>query len=294
MKRKLILILVFCIHTMTIYSQELNLFLQDIKEERFNGQTQRSTSDSISKITFTTAVNGIRLDNYHFIKLGKLTVVDETGKSLKEIKDSFYKNDRYQNDKKMEFIVEASRRRVTKIEKFQGSLLYFSPTEANYGKVIVRDFLHRRGENLLLNTYAEIALELMDTNKLLDMQEEAQKLIDREVKKRKKEGALDREEQEEINQARQLLTGIMGMGGRSSSHKALTFQLNKALGEAFYRVSIYNGKGKKIDTGYSSVGNLYQFHLTEQPTKDCYIEILIETKDAVKELPFQFQDIILP
>lgn len=279
---------------MTIYSQELNLFLQDIKEERLNGQTQRSTSDSISKITFTTAVNGIRLDNYHFIKLGKLTVVDETGKSLKEIKDSFYKNDRYHNDKKMEFIVEAPARHATKIEKFQGSLLYFRPTEANNGKVIVRDFLQRKGENLLLNTYPEIALELMDTSKLLDMQEEVQKMIGREVKKRKKEGAIDGEEQEEINQARQLLTGIMGMGGRSSSHKALTFRLNKPLSEAFYRISIYNKKGKKIDTGYSSVGNLYQFHLTEQPTKECYIEILIETKDAVKELPFQFQDIVLP
>ncbi|MGO3807706.1 MAG: hypothetical protein ACTJHT_15620 [Sphingobacterium sp.] len=294
MKPKLILILVFCISSITLFSQELHLFMQDIKEERLNGQTQRSTSDSISKITFTTAVNGVMLDNYHFVKLGKLTVVDETGKSLEEIKDSFYKNDRYHNDKKMEFTLEAPTRHATKIEQFQGSLLYFRPTEANNGKVVIRDFLQRKGENLLARTYPEIALQLMDTDKLLNMQEEVQKMIDIEVKKRKKEGPIGGEEQEEVKQARQLLTGIMGMSNRGSRHKTLTFRLNRPLSEAFYRIAIYNGNREKIDTGYSSVDNLYQFYLTEQPTKDCYIEILIETKDAVKELPFQFQDIVLP
>ncbi|MGS2760926.1 hypothetical protein [Sinomicrobium sp. M5D2P9] len=294
MKPKLILIFVFCISSITSYSQELNLFLQDIKEERLNGQTQRSTSDSINNITFTTAVNGIALDDYHFVKLGKLKVVDETGKSLKEIKGPFYKNDTYKNNKRMEFTVEAPIRQVTKIKTFEGSLLYFTPTEANGGKIIIRDFLQRKDENLLADSYPEIDLQLMDTDKLLDVQEEMQKMIDARVEKRKKESPISDKEQEEINQARQLLDRIMGLTNRSSVYKTLTFQLNQKLNEAFYRMDIYNENDKKVSSGYSSVDNIYQFHLTEQPTKGCYIEILIENKNAVKELPFQFNNTVLP
>lgn len=290
-----ILIVMFCVSSVTAFSQELNLFLQDIQEVRLNGKTQRSTSDSISKITFTTAVNGIQLDDYHLVKLGKLKVIDDTGKSLKEIKGTFYKNDTYNNSKKIEFTVEAPNRQVTKIKTFEGSLLYFTPTEANKGKVIIRDFLQRKDENLLAGIYPDIELKLMDTDKLIDMQEEMQKMIDREVEKRKKGGQLiSQKEQEEIEQARQLLGSIMGLNDNSSKHTTLTFRLNHKLNEAFYRFSVYNENNELINTGYSSVDDLYQFHLTEKPTKNCYLEIIVENEEAVKVLPFQFNNIILP
>jgi len=140
MNNSLILMILCCFFSSSSYSQKLNLFLQDINEERLHGQTQRSTSDSISKITFTSAVNGIKLGEYHYIKLNKLKLIDDTGKSLAVIRDVFYNNDTYGHDKRMEFTVEAPVRHATKIKTIEGSLLYFTPTQANNGKVIIRDF----------------------------------------------------------------------------------------------------------------------------------------------------------
>ena len=88
MNNRLILIILFCFSGTTALSQDLNLFLQEIKEERFNGKTHRSRSDSISKIMFTTAVKGSALDDYNLVKQKKKKVREATGKPLKEIKDA--------------------------------------------------------------------------------------------------------------------------------------------------------------------------------------------------------------
>ncbi|WP_157243463.1 hypothetical protein [Algoriphagus resistens] len=294
MYRLLIVMILGCFLSISSYSQELNLFLQDIKEERLHGQTQRSTSDSISKITFTTAVNGIKLDEYHLIKLGRIQVIDDTGKSLEEIKDVFYNNEVYHKDKRMEFTVKAPVRQATKIKMVEGILLYFTPTQANKGKVIIRDFLQRKDENLLADSYPEIELKLMDNEKLINMQEEMQKMVDKEVEKRKKEGTISEEEQQEIDYAREFIEDIMGMVNGSSKRATLTFQLNQPLDQAFYRISIFNENDTKISSGYYSIDTIYQFYLSEAPTKNCYIEILMENENAVKELPFQFLDVVLP
>ena len=294
MNNRLILIILFCFSGTTALSQELNLFLQEIKEERFKGKTHRSRSDSISKIMFTTAVNGIALDDYHLVKLGELKVTDNTGKPLKEIKGTFYKNHIYTKAKRFEIIVEASARQVTKIKTFEGSLLYFTPTESNNGKLIIRNFFNQKNKNLLAERYPEIELRLLDTDKLIDLQEKTQKMIDEEVEKRKKEDPISDAELQEIKKTRQLLSDITRLNDNRATHNRLTFQSNKPLNEAFFRFSIFNENDEKINTGYTSVNNIYQIYLKEQPTKNCYIEILIESEKAIKELPFQFNNIVLP
>lgn len=144
------------------------------------------------------------------------------------------------------------------------------------------------------DSYPEIELKLMDSKELINIQEEMQKMVNKEVEKRKKEGPISGEEQQEIDYARGFIEDIMGMVNGSSKHATLTFQLNQPLDHAFYNISIFNENDAKISSGYHSVDNIYQFYLTEQPTKNCYIEILFENENAVKELPFQFQDVVLP
>ena len=229
MNNRLILIMLFCFSGTTALSQELNLFLQEIKEERFKGKTHRSRSDSISKIMFTTAVNGIALDDYHLVKLGELKVTDNTGKPLKEIKGTFYKNHIYTKAKRFEIIVEAPARQVTKIKTFEGSLLYFTPTESNNGKLIIRNFFNQKNKNLLAERYPEIELRLLDTDKLIDLQEKTQKMIDEEVEKRKKEDPITDAELQEIKKTRQLLSDITGLIDNRATHNSLTFQSNKPL-----------------------------------------------------------------
>ncbi len=276
------------------FSQNLNLFLRNIEEKRIDGDTyQRSPFDSTSTITLTTMVNGIRLNKNHLVKVNEesLEVKDDKENNLYLVKDVFYRN-RYQSDKKLELIFNAPARQASKI-KIKGSLLYFTPTEQNKGKVIIHNFLDSK-QNLFKGIDTEIELTLIKDRELIDIQKEMQKKIDKEVEKRKKEnGKLTEKEQEEVKLAREWVNDMLRLVNNSSAH-TLTFQSNIKIEDAFYSFKIFNVEGKSISTGYNSVDNLYQYHLTEAPTEGCYIQIVREVDTAVRELEFEFKNVVLP
>src|SRR5690606_3791899 len=115
----------------------------------------------------------------------------------------------------------------------------------------------------------------------LDIEKEIDRMMDVEVEKRKKKGPIDEEEQKEIDHARKFLKDMIGLNDDRSDY-ALVFQLNKDP-EIFFSFTIYNGEDKVISNGHSSFRNLYQVHLLEQPTRHCYMEIMMENEEAIKE-----------
>jgi len=290
--RSKILVVFFVLLCTKVFSQDFNLFLQHIEEVRLDGTTQRSTSDSISKITFTTMVNGIKLDWDHLIKVKDVEVVDGQGNPLRMVKDMFYKNE-YSDSKKIDFPVEAPTRQTTRINTFKGRLLYFTPTEENKGKVIIRDFLGNK-KNLFKDIDQEIELTLVKDHELIDIQKEFQKQVDEEVEKRKKEvGEISKDEQREIEYTRRLFDEMLGLTDNGWAY-TLTFRSNKKINEAYFSFEIFNAEGRPISTGYSSVGDLYQYHLTDAPAEGCYIQVIREVDAAVQELKFEFNDVVLP
>ncbi|WP_417361543.1 hypothetical protein [Galbibacter sp.] len=277
-----------------VCSQEFNLFLQSIDEDRYYGKSRiMYHTDSISTITLTAMVNGITLDKNHLIKVKEIKAVDNKSNSLVLISSNFYYDNRYQDDKKLEIKLEAPARNATKID-MQGSLLYFNPTEKNKGMVIIRDVLSRPGKNLLENIYPDSEFVYIDTDELINLKAEMEKLIDSEVEKRKIEvGEISEEEQREIEYTRQLFNDMFDLSDNRFAY-TITFQSNKNIKDAYFSFAIFNAEGKSISSGYSSVDNLYQFHLVEPPTKGCYIQIITEVDTAIKELKFNLKNIILP
>lgn len=294
MKIKTILSLALALITGVVFSQDLHVFLHNVEEARFWGEDRyRSDNDTVSSITLTTMINGLQLDKSHLIKVKNIKAVDNGGNQLKELGDPFWgkKPAEYQFNKKLVLRFEAPARNADKIRAVKGTIQYFTPTEENKGRVILPDFLHRKGENLLANSYPEIELIPFGTNGL-DIEKEIDRMIDVEVEKRKKKGVIDGEEQKEIDQARKFLKDMMGLNDNRSDY-AVVFQLNKDP-EIFFSFTIYNGEDKVISNGHSTFRNLYQVHLLEQATKHCYIEIIMENEDAIKELGFELTDIMLP
>ena len=277
-----------------VWSQNFNLFLQSIDEDRHSGESRiMYHPDSVSTITLTAMVNGITLDQNHLIKVKEVKAVDNKSNSLALISSNFYYDNRYQDDKKLEIKLEAPARNATKID-MQGSLLYFNPTEKNKGKVIIHDILNRPGENLLKNIYPNAELVYTDTDELINLKAEMEKLINSEIEKRKKEvGEISEEEQREIEYTRQLFNDMFDLSDNRFAY-TITFQSNENIKDAYFSFAIFNAEGKSISSGYSSVNNLYQYHLSEPTTEGCYIQLIKEVDSAVKELKFDLKNIILP
>src|SRR5690606_37366084 len=104
--------------------------------------------------------------------------------------------------------LKAPARNAAKID-MHGSLLYFTPTEKNKGKVIIRDVLSRPGKNLLAGIYPNSKLIYIDTDELINLKAKMEKLIDSEVEQRKKQvGEVSEEEKKEIEYTRQLFNDM--------------------------------------------------------------------------------------
>lgn len=291
---KIVLFAIAIMVSGVVWSQDFNLFLQSIDDDRYSGESRiMYHPDSISTITLTAMVNGITLDENHLIKLKEVKAVDDKSNSLALISSNFYYDNRYQDDKKLEIKLEAPARNAIKID-IQGSLLYFNPTEKNKGKVIIRNVLNRPGKNLLDGIYPNSELLYLGTEELINLKVKMEKLIDTEVEKRKNEvGEISKKEKKEIEYTRQLFNDMFDLSNNRFGH-TITFQSNKNINDAYYRFTIFNAEGKSISSGYSSVNNVYQFHLIEPPTKGCYIQIINDVDPATTELKFDLKNIILP
>lgn len=85
MTRKLILIAILSSISQVSFSQEVNLFAKDIKEERHLEQED-------SFVELTSVITGLKIDDFNQVKLKGITsATDEDGNILKRVESFYFK-----------------------------------------------------------------------------------------------------------------------------------------------------------------------------------------------------------
>ncbi|UGU15040.1 hypothetical protein LS482_15280 [Sinomicrobium kalidii] len=292
---KIIISAVFTLMATVAFSQDLHVFLHNVEEDRFWGEDKnRSRNDTVSRITLITMINGLQLDKDHFIKVKNVRAADDKGKQLKELGDPFWgkRPAEYQAKKKVELAFEAPTRNAARIKVVEGIIQYFTPTEENNAKMVIRDFIHRENENLLADFRVGMELTLIEADSLQTIAKARKKAFHTKIEQLKKENEIADEEAEELDFVIGLLGDIIRFDDAYPS-RTLNFYRNDGK-EHIYQINVYNGNDEKINTGYTFSEDLYQIKLSEVPAADCRMEVILENENAVKELRFRLENIILP
>lgn len=279
---KILLCIAFSLISKVVFSQEINLFIQNIKEER-------SMSSEDSFIELTTIINGLRTDEFNQVKIKEITkAIDDQGNSLKRL-ESFFRDD-YDQSNEIKIRLEAPARKSIRIKLIEGYIKYFSPSEDNNSKLIIKDLLDKYNENLLSSYYSDIKLTLIDKEALRKAKEGDEKEYKKQIDKLIKEGGLSEALVGTVDVFKQFFEGFSSFG----SDEILSFYMEDKE-DKIIEINIYNKKGENIKYGSSRSGdhNL-TISLREKATSGCKIEILIENEKAVKELKFSLTNIILP
>jgi len=263
-------------------TQNINLFVKEIKEERHSDQNDNF-------IELTTLVNGVKIDDEHKIVIKKITkAIDNKGNSLKKIEDFF--GDDYSSNSEIKIKLEAPQRSSTRIVTVEGVLKYFTPSETNNSIVIIQNPLNQFNSNLLEKHSSNVKLTLIDKESLEKLKEEDENEYKKKIEKLKADGVIKEEEAETIDVFKQFFEGFSNFGG---SKESLTFYVQDAKDEII-DILIYNNQGEKMNYGRSQMNNKLTISLREMPKDDWKIKIVIENIESVKELNFKLTDIILP
>ncbi|MBA6156043.1 hypothetical protein H3Z83_05855 [Tenacibaculum sp. S7007] len=268
--------------TKICYSQDINLFIKDIKEERHLEQED-------SFIELTSIIKGIKVNNLNQVKIKEITTaVDDNGNILKKM-ESFFGDD-YSSSNQLKIKLEAPSRKSSKISSLEGVIKYFSPSESNGSKIIITNLLDNYNKNLLRKKHSDIKLTLIDKEALQKLKEEDEKEYNKQIEKLKKEGGLGEELAETVGAFKQFFEGFSNFGSKES----LSFYIEDKKDE-IVEIFIYNGEGKKMNYGSSRMGkNKLTINLREKVASNWKIEVLIENEKSLKEYKFNLINIILP
>ena len=281
MTKRMIFIAILSLISKTTFSQEINLFIKDIKEERHLEQED-------SFIELTSIIKGIKVNDLNQIKIKEITnAVDNNGNILKKM-ESFFGDD-YSSSNQLKIKLEAPSRKSNKISSLEGVIKYFSPSESNGSKIIINNLLDNYNKNLLRKKHSDIKLILIDKEALQKLKDENEKEYNKKIEELKKEGNLGEGLAETVGVFKQFFEGFSNFG----SGESLSFYVedkNKEIVEIF----IYNEEGEKMNYGRSKNNNKLTISLREKPTSDWKIEVLIENDKSLKEYKFSLNNIILP
>lgn len=283
MIKREILVIVLLLAFKTMFSQEVNLFVKDIKEERHLEQED-------SFVELKTIIKGLKIDEFNQVKVKNISkAIDDSGNKLKK-KESFFGDD-YNNSNEITLKLEAPFRKSTKITLLEGTIKHFSPSESNGSKIIINNPLKKYNKNLLKKNKLGVKLILVDKKTLEKLKKEDEKKYNEELKKLKKEGGLGEGLAETINIFKDFFESFSNFG---SSEKSLSFYIDDKE-DKIVEILIYNEKGKKMNYGSSKMGshNL-TINLKDKVTENWKIEVLVENEKSLKEYKFTLTNIILP
>lgn len=281
MTKKLIVIAMLGLLSKNAFSQEVTLFIKDIKEER-------RLEPENSFIELTSIVNGLKVDDLNQIKLHEITnAVDDSGNTLKEVKSFF--RDTYDSSSRLTIKLEAPARKATKISSLEGTIKQFSPSEANGSKIIVTKPLDQYNKNLLRKNYKDVKLILVDKEGLQKLKEKDEEAYNKQIEQLKKEGGLGEGLAEAVDALKQFFEGFSNFGSGESLSFYIEDEKNKIV-----EILIYNEKGEKMNYGSIQGHKNLTINLREKAAPDWKIEILIENKNSLKTHKFKLTDIILP
>ena len=266
----------------TSYSQEVNLFVKNIKEERNSNQSD-------SYLELEASISGLKVDEFNQIKIGEITkAVDNQGNVLKKI-DSYFGED-YSSENEIKIKIEAPFRSATKIKTLEGTIKYFSPSEQNDSKIIITQPLEKLNTNLLKSYTSEIKLTLVNKAEMEKWKAQDEKKYQKELEKLKKEGTIEAAVAESVDVFKKMFEGFSTMGDDASSFSFIITDKKESLIDIF----VYNEKGEKMNYGSSTSGDFKTISLKEEPKNTWSIEVLLENEKSLKEVKFSISEIVLP
>lgn len=260
-------------------------FAQDASLKIVQVNEQRHTGDVENRMSIIVEVESLKIDADHLIQIkGSPLIIDNTGTVLAPFKNYPY-GGYFQSDKEISIGFKAPRRDVTEIKKIQGTLEYFTISEANKSKVISPNFINQPNENLLVGT-PPLKLVLIDYNEMKKVYGTDNYYP--EIKRIQQQVGIGKTIEETDVFFRDLF-----YFQNNNSVQDLNFYIEDP-DKIIHKLAVYNAYGKKMNVTYSNSGNHYRISLSEEPLPDWKLEIQLKTKAAIKEIPFQFNTIKLP
>jgi hypothetical protein len=282
MKKYRILITILIIVTTSTFSQEINVHINDIREERhMNGNN--------NFIELTGIINGIKTTEFNQVKIKEINkAIDDKGNSLNKI-DLFW-GDKYSHSNKIIIKLDAPPRNSTKISLLEGTIKYFNPSISNNSKIIINNPLDSYNTNLLSLYRTDIKLTLIDKDLLNFLLEKNKLEYQTQIQKLIKLGGLSEALVKNEEGFKHFIKGY----SNSNQDKSFVFYIEDPENK-IVEIYIYNEKGEKMNwgTGRTEKTNL-KIDFKEKPNNNWKIEILVENEKSIKEYKFMLQNITLP
>ncbi len=283
MTNKLILVIVLCLISKIAFSQEVNLFINDIKEERHLRQED-------SFIELSSFIQGLTVDDLNQVKLKNISsALDDNGNVLKKMEGFF--GDDYSSRNELTIKLEAPSRKSNKLLTVEGSFKIFSPSEANGSIIKISNPLDLYNKNLLPKDFTDVTLTLVDKEALKKLREEDDEEFKKQIEQIKEETGLGEGVAESfIGAFKQFFEGFSNFGSGESMSFYVEDEKDKIV-----EILIYNGTGEKMNIGSSRMGkNNLSIDLKEKVASDWRIEIMVENEKSIKEYNFSVSNIVLP
>ena len=278
MKHILLISLLLCTSIQPAFTQDASLKFMQVNE-------QRHTGDAENRMSIIVAVDSLKIDADHLVQIkGSPLIIDNTGAVLAPFKNYPY-GGYFQRDPELSIGFKAPRRDVTEIEKIIGTVEYFTISEEYKSKVVLPNFINHTNENLLASS-PSLKLILINYNAI----KKAYGTDDYypEIKRMQQEIGIGKTMKEA-----DIFFSDMFYFQNNNPELDLNFYIQDP-DKIIHKLTVYNGNGKQMSTNYSNSGNRYRISLSEEPLPDWKLEIHVKTKAAIKEIPFQFNNIKLP
>jgi hypothetical protein len=254
----------------------------DITDKRSSGTFSGDCTVEI-KFTGDTAATAGSVREVRITK-----AIDETGRDLKSDDKEHFSgfadmNRGGQTVLKKEVTFKNPSRNAHVIKLIEGEASFFSPTEANGGKTIIKDALSHAGEPF-------------DNAVLKQLKIQITYLTKESVEAAKQKKKANATAGDKIGEGFADAFGSMfsGFGSSSREKGAVDLQISDP-DKRFVKVEFQDANGKTIDSqGHMSTGEFHHYGLKTAPAPGFQIVLYLATPEASVNVPFKLENIPLP
>jgi hypothetical protein len=250
------------------------------------GET-RSTGESYygNRTELDVQISGDEVRRYKFARISAITkAVDDQGFELIGEETSTTYEEVSGNASVATIKLENASRKAETIKELSGTLSLFSPTEANGGIVKIKKIGSQTNKNLTPKD-KELSVVYLTKESYEKFTNEQKDKREAELKKQSKE-------------IQELAKGVMGLMDIFSYNDWSYPQVNLMVtGDAskIVKVSVEKPNGEELSSnGSSYTDKLRTYYFSEEILPDYTLTLTVEVGGAVKSIPFNIKDIILP
>jgi hypothetical protein len=250
------------------------------------GET-RSTGESYygNRTELDVQISGDEVRRYKFARISAITkAVDDQGFELIGEETSTTYEEVSGNASVATIKLENASRKAETIKELSGTLSLFSPTEANGGIVKIKEIGSQTNKNLTPKD-KELSVVYLTKESYEKFTNEQKDKREAELKKQSKE-------------IQELAKGVMGLMDIFSYNDWSYPQVNLMVtGDAskIVKVSVEKPNGEELSSnGSSYTDKLRTYYFSEEILPDYTLTLTVEVGGAIKSIPFNIKDIILP